>query len=87
MRRVELVVNGQEVDHQDVPADGQVHTLRFTTDIAHSSWIALRQFPQLHTNPVNVIVAGRPIRASRDSALWCIETIKLLWQNRQRRIP
>ena len=46
--------------------------------------MALRQFPQLHTNPVNVIVSDKPIRASRDSALWCAETIKLLWKNRQR---
>ena len=26
--------------------------------------MALRQFPQLHTNPVNVLVGGKPIRAS-----------------------
>jgi hypothetical protein len=48
--------------------------------------VALRQFPQLHTNPVNVIVAGRPIRASRESALWCIEMTELLWKNRENRI-
>ena len=30
------------------------------------SWVALRHFPQMHTNPVNVIVGGKPIRASRE---------------------
>jgi hypothetical protein len=48
--------------------------------------MALRHFPQLHTNPVNIMIAGKPIRASRASALWCIETIELLWKNRQDRI-
>jgi hypothetical protein len=85
-RRVELVVNGLPVASKEVSADAQVHTLEFTADISESSWVALRHFPQMHTNPVNVIVGGRPIRASRSSALWCIETIKLLWRNRQGRI-
>lgn len=41
---------------------------------------------QLHTNPVNVIIGDRPIRVSRNSALWCAETIKLLWKNRRKHI-
>ena len=48
-----------------------------------SSWVALRQFPQLHTNPVNVLVGGKPIRASRESAQWCEEVIRQLWRVRQ----
>ena len=36
----------------------------------------------MHTNPVNVLVAGKPIRASRKSALWCIGTIEQLWRVR-----
>jgi hypothetical protein len=50
--------------------------------VLRSSWVALRQFPQLHTNPVNVLVEGKPIRASRKSALWCIGTIEQLWRVR-----
>ena len=42
----------------------------------------MRHFPQLHTNPVPVLVAGQPIRASRASALWCAESVRLLWKNR-----
>ncbi|MCR9231877.1 MAG: CehA/McbA family metallohydrolase [bacterium] len=85
-RLVEIVRNGEVVAQKKVPADGQVHDLKFTVPVSQSSWIALRQFPQLHTNPVNVIVDQRPIRASRESALWCAETIKLLWKNRHQKI-
>ena len=85
-RLVEIVVNGQPKWSKLVPADGKVHKLQLELDIDQSSWIALRQFPQLHTNPVNVIVAGKPIRASRRSAQWCIDMTKLLWQNREKNI-
>jgi hypothetical protein len=85
-RLVEIVVNGQPVASQEVPADGKPHELSFTIPLERSSWIALRQFPQLHTNPVNVLVAAQPIRASRSSALWCLETIQQLSRNRLTRI-
>jgi hypothetical protein len=85
-RSVELVVNGVAVQSKEVPADDQIHELAFEADIERSSWVALRQFPQLHTNPVNVFVAGQPIRASRKSALWCAGTIEQLWRVRERDI-
>jgi hypothetical protein len=85
-RLVELIVNGRAVDSRRVPADGKIHDLEFDVPIEHSSWLALRQFPQLHTNPVKAIVDGKPIRASRRSAQWCIETIELLWRNREKAI-
>jgi hypothetical protein len=85
-RIVELVVNGQKISQQRVPADGKVHQLKFEVEIAQSSWVALRQFPQLHTNPVNVIVAEKPIRASRRSAQWCLESTRQLWKLRHQYI-
>ena len=85
-RRVEAVVNGQVVYATDVPADDQLHDLVFNVPVAESSWVALRQFPQLHTNPVNVILNLKPIRASRRSALWAIACIEQLWRVRARRI-
>jgi hypothetical protein len=85
-RRVEVIVNGRVAATQTVPADGQVHALSFRVPVTRSSWIALRQFPQLHTNPVEVHIAGQPIRASRQSALWCAEVIEVLWKNRESRI-
>ncbi|MEW4528683.1 CehA/McbA family metallohydrolase [Maioricimonas sp. JC845] len=85
-REVELVMNGRVVAKRTVPADGQVHELSFEVPVERSGWIALRQFPQLHTNPVRVIVGGAPIRASRRSAQWCAESVELLWDNRSRMI-
>jgi hypothetical protein len=85
-RLVEIVVNGQPVASREVAADGQIHGLVFEVPIEQSSWIALRHFPQMHTNPVNVIVGGQPIRASKDSAQWCLDVIDLLWKNRERLI-
>jgi hypothetical protein len=85
-RLIEIVVNGTVAASREVPADGKLHDLEFTLPIGRSSWIALRHFPQMHTNPVNVLVADQPIRASRDSALWCIAMTELVWQNRHRGI-
>jgi len=82
-RKVELVVNGQPVASRDVPADDKEHDLSFTIPIERSSWVALRHYPQMHTNPVNVIVNGQPIRASRQSAEWCVAVIEQLWRARQ----
>ena len=83
-RLVEIVRNGEVVAKKTVPADGQIHDLEFQVPIESSSWIALRHFPQLHTNPVSVLVAGKPIRASRRSAQYCQTAVELLWHNRQR---
>ncbi len=83
-RLVEIIVNGRVAASQKVLADGKPHDLKFDIQIQQSSWIAVRQFPQLHTNPVNVIVDAKPIRASRGSALWCAESVRLLWKNRNR---
>lgn len=85
-RLVELIVNGQAVASKVVPADGKHHVLKFDVPIERSSWVALRHFPQLHTNPVNVLVANKPIRASRNSARWCAETVQQLWEARHRNI-
>ncbi|MEO2034188.1 MAG: CehA/McbA family metallohydrolase [Planctomycetaceae bacterium] len=83
-RTVEVVVNGKPVATTSVPADGEPHDLQFTVPVDASSWIALRQFPQMHTNPVAVLVGDRPVRVSRASAMWCARSIQLLWHNRQR---
>ena len=83
-RFVEVIVNGKVVASQQVEVDGMPHELSFNVAISQSSWVAIRQFPQLHTNPVNVIVAGKQIRANRRSAMWCAESVRLLWHNRRR---
>jgi hypothetical protein len=85
-RLVEIIVNGRPAASAQVPADGKIQPLKFRVPISRSSWIALRQFPQLHTNPVNVRIGDAPIRASRRSALWCIETIERLREQRRNSI-
>ena len=85
-RRVEIIVNGVPVSVHSIPADGKIYEIESNIQIQQSIWIAVRQFPQLHSNPVNVIVDDKPIRASRQSALWCIEMTELLWNNRERSI-
>jgi EF hand len=86
-RLVELIVNGKVADSINVPADDQTHDLEFNANIDRSSWVAIRQFPQMHTNPINVIVAGKPIRASKQSALWCLGVIDQLWRVRGPDLP
>jgi len=86
VRRVEVVVNGGVVASREVSADGAEHVVEFNVPIERSSWLAIREFPQLHTNPVNVIVGGKPIRASRESAQWALGCIDQLWRVRGPRI-
>lgn len=81
-RKVELVVNGKVVASKDVPADDTEHEVSFEVQVDRSSWVALRNYPQMHTNPVNVTVAGKPIRASKASAQWCVGVIEQLWRVR-----
>jgi hypothetical protein len=85
-RLVEVVVNGRVVASREVAADGREHAVDFSVSIERSSWVAVRQFPQLHTNPVNVRVAGKPIRASRKCAQWALACIEQLWRVRARRM-
>ena len=46
--------------------------IEFEVDIKHSSWVAMRILPSSHTNPIFVLVGGKPIRASRKSVEWCL---------------
>ena len=85
-RLVEIVVNGRAVASKKVPADGKIHDLSFRVPVEYSSWLALRTFPQLHTNPVEVLVKDAPIRVSKQSARWCEETIHQLWRMREKNI-
>jgi hypothetical protein len=85
-RLVELVVNGRVADRREVAADDATHDVEFSVEIARSSWVALRQFPQMHTNPVSVIIGAKPIRVSKKDALWCIGCIEQLWRVRANNI-
>ncbi len=83
---VELIVNGQAVETQEIVADGEIVPVQFEASIDRSSWVALRIFPSSHTNPVFVIVDGKPIRASRRSAQWCLDAVEVCWNQKVNRI-
>jgi hypothetical protein len=83
---VEVVVNGQVAATQKLLADGAIRTLTFEVALDRSSWIAVRILPSSHTNPVFAIVGGKPIRASRQSAEWCLNAVNQCWTQKARQI-
>ncbi|MCW2573716.1 MAG: hypothetical protein JWO88_3774, partial [Frankiales bacterium] len=83
---VEVVVNGKAVARREIVADGTFRDLEFEVPIERSSWVALRIYPSAHTNPVFVTVEGKPIRASRASAEWCLKGIDKCWVNKEPQI-
>jgi hypothetical protein len=83
---VEIVVNGTPVASQRLLADGTMKTLTFDVAIDRSSWIAARILPSSHTNPVFALVGGKPVRASRRSAEWCLNAVNQCWTQKSPRI-
>jgi len=83
---VELIVNGEAVERQEIEADGQVQELTFNYKPKFSSWVALRIFPSCHTNPIFVEVDGKPIRASKRSAQWCLDAVEVCWNAKKNQI-
>ena len=79
---VELVINGIARERKLVYADGQMRPVTFDTPIEKSSWIAVRILPSSHTNPIFAIVDGKPIRASRQSAEWCLAAVSQCWSQK-----
>lgn len=83
---VELVVNGYTVAKKSIVADGSIQDVSFEVSIERSSWVAMRIFPSSHTNPIFVVVDGKPIRASRRSAQWCLDAVDQCWSQKRTRI-
>jgi hypothetical protein len=80
--RVEVVVNGEAVERKEITADGKEQEVEFNVPIKKSSWVCLRIFPTSHTNPIFVLVGGKPIRASKKSAEWCLKAIDKCWEQK-----
>ena len=83
---VEIVVNGQAVGRQTIAADGKIKDLKFDVPVKESSWIAARVLPSAHTNPVFAIMGGKPVRASRASAEWCLNAVNQCWTQKAPRM-
>src|SRR6185437_12440679 len=83
---VEVVVNGQPVARKEIIADGTEQEVTFRVPIKASSWVCLRIFPSSHTNPLFVLVGDKPIRASKRSVEWCLQSVDKCWQQKKRAI-
>ena len=74
------------VAKREIVADGSVQPLEFDYKLTQSSWVALRVFPSCHTNPIFVEVDGKPIRASKKSAQWCLDAVETCWKRKEPQI-
>jgi hypothetical protein len=83
---VEVVVNGNVVASRRIVADGSIQPIEFPLTIERSSWVALRILPSSHTNPIFVVVADQPVRASVASAEWCLKSVDRLWSQKMPQI-
>jgi hypothetical protein len=83
---VELVVNGRVAAQKTVLADGAVRDVSFEVPLRRSSWLAVRILPSSHSNPIFAIVDGKPIRASRRSAEWCLAAVNQCWTQKAPKI-
>jgi hypothetical protein len=83
---VELVLNGKPFARKNVVADGIVRELAFDVPIDRSSWMAVRILGSSHSNPIFVLVDGKPIRASRQSAQWCLAAVDQCWSQKAPKI-
>jgi hypothetical protein len=83
---LELVVNGKPVARKNIVADGSVQDVTFDVPVERSSWVAVRILGSSHTNPIFVLVGGKPIRASRQSAEWCLAAVNQCWTQKAPKI-
>ena len=83
---VEIVVNGKPAARQTLKADGEVREMELDVPVERSSWIAARILYSSHTNPIFAVADGKPIRASRRSAEWCLAAVNQCWTQKEPRI-
>jgi len=76
---VEVVVDGQPVARKEIVADGSAQKLAFDIPIRQSSWVALRILPSSQTNPIFVVVGGKPMQPLCRSAQWCLDGVNQCW--------
>lgn len=82
---VEVLINGVPAGRKVLAADGHTEDMTFEPDIERSCWVALRIYPSSHTNPIFVIVDGRPIREKR-SLEWCLAGVDQCWSQKEKLI-
>lgn len=84
---VELVVNGKPIARKNIVADGSIQDVAFDVPVERGSWLAVSiLLGSSHTNPIFVLVDGKPIRASRQSAQWCLAAVDQCWTQKAPKI-
>jgi hypothetical protein len=83
---VELIVNARAIARTNITADGVLRDLSFNVPIQRTSWVAVRILPSSHTNPVWVMVDGKPFAPSRRSVEWCLKGVDKCWSQKKRTI-
>jgi hypothetical protein len=81
---VELIVNGQSRTRTNMVADGSINEIAFDVDIERSSWVAVRILAASHTNPIWVMVDGKPLAPLRRSVDWCAKGVDQCWSQKKR---
>jgi hypothetical protein len=81
---LEVIVNGYPVARTNVTADGVLRDVSLDVKVERSSWVALRILASSHTNPIWVLVDGKPLAPSRRSVEWCMQGVDRCWSQKQR---
>jgi hypothetical protein len=81
---LEVIVNGQPAFRTNFVADGALRDIVLPLRIERSSWVTLRILPSSHTNPIWVMVGGKPFAPSRRSVDWCLKGVNQCWSQKKR---
>ncbi len=83
-KEVELIVNGLPVARQMIAGDGTLtHCVFPAPEIKETSWVAVRTFPNAHSNPLKVVIDGKPFKPRKESAMWCLAAVDQCWKSKQ----
>ncbi|MGC6442788.1 MAG: CehA/McbA family metallohydrolase [Rubripirellula sp.] len=80
---IELIINGYPVAQRRVDADGSKTRIEFDHNITKSCWVAMRVFPNAHTNPIYITVEDEPILGPAESIRWCQAGVEQCWKSKQ----
>jgi hypothetical protein len=81
---LEVIINGLAVTNLPFAADGTLRDVAFDIKIERSSWVALRILGSSHSNPIWVLVGGKPLAPSRKSVEWCLRGVDQCWSQKKR---
>jgi len=74
----------RDSDQTNIVADGALREVQLDAKIDRSSWVAMRILASSHTNPIWVMVGGKPLSPSRRSVEWCLKSVDKCWSQKKR---